>query len=1268
MNSLSFEPPTDKYDEIRESLNLHVDYRKASQDVEKQIRDFIKYLNTKSEEEKEKEKESFKTELEAIKSCDDSFYRNHEFIDTSVSRLFEAGEVSDGIYLGELPTLSHVLLNADPHLKSEENKIILSRVTHSLKDIPGIQDMLRYTKKYGNLFPLLENPLDLRLLQPELPEKHPKFGGMIGNFNDEEERLGPYEYFINDKQNDVRLRVQIYQLNVLDYEFSSREHELCHLLRKQYLCYKAILEPHVFSYRIKNAINLLKKEVINEDSLNKIRDCLSSLSNAMNETKNSTIIVFKSWKELNQERAKQQFQSTTLQLEYCSVSELNDTNDSTNDNNWRYDIDKVTIEFNQLKELYGDFLKNVDEMSESNPQLVDEIRLLFEKISRFQNIYPPYAFRISYVSEESITSSTLSKEEIHRRQQVSLDDWKVSIDLDGFAKKSTKLAKANQYNHEVNFDERFDYQVSHLPESLILNIHRITRNSLGFVSKSSVAHVPIPIVSVNEYFNNTYVHHINPVLGWFKCNFNEISSSSDTGNRNASFSGAIFCAVDFAQKKDSSRWLDVAIEDAITIPMSNSDDLVRYNASKTSKTIVNSLRDYAFDPDKDFRNLLEDAAFLDPNDPINDSLLYIRNKGNTSKNFQSYKKAKSSKSNSFPFKSLRLKLQKLRSLNPILFSEIHNGRIPIEESEINAEKRFHEILKFFEDTTDEVSLSYDQLKVIKKVLHKFYMKYKDSQRDNGDKVVSFESVVQEVDWFLKIQQFFFFNLFVMETNSSSPDTFRLISRNISQRVHLNVFVDFAFNLPKSSSNETKPFVIVEFPGSESKTAKCYTSYKEGRTTFKLTTSLEILRDDATIRDLWKLNEDVSITIFDRRKNKVIEDLTKHKLRFLGKVVIPFQVIFQFGIVNSSFRLATPLCNYDYGFEKKQFEQKEPKESPKGIISDLMEYIRPKPQRNEANLSNNEFIGYGYDEFYNRSSLKLRVALEPFVDYPDASLISIQSLTESSVDESDHSFIKEVKEWTTIANTKMNSIIFETLRSLNYMAPNRQFKAFVTCSSGKKVLIPHFLGPQKPPKGYDKRACLHFVSRIPFIPNNLKFAAEERIDVWFKTEEILDNVNGMQAVYSIEHAIILFNYFTYLDELDSKKVNMFLILGRSLVDTVGVYVLVIDEQTHDKTVYNPARGEIYALRSRECPIQEIHCLVNRKGIYANIQLDSHPLNMHFDVQKSYHWQYLDTTSVETFQIHELSYRDSDLIVAKRMEDEFTKVIKSQLRKKISGRVA
>lgn len=218
--------------------------------------------------------------------------------------------------------------------------------------------------------------------------------------------------------------------------------------------------------------------------------------------------------------------------------------------------------------------------------------------------------------------------------------------------------------------------------------------------------------------------------------------------------------------------------------------------------------------------------------------------------------------------------------------------------------------------------------------------------------------------------------------------------------------------------------------------------------------------------------------------------------------------------------------------------------------------------------------------------------------------------------------------------------------------NRKIAAFGENLEGHSVLLCRYLEPMKPPAKLidldsnlqDKYAiekAARFVSMIPFVQDLKMF--KDLPDMYSTCQEFIDLGGGDYE----EHAILLANYFNYIDEKQSPgKYYSYLIYGESLPEGRNTFVMrtfVNPKDGRDIEIWSPLSAECFFFRFCDdsesfcyvplrkashmevrlndpiCPLKRVWFIVGKSNVWANIQKFDFPVLMNFELTDKSNWK-------------------------------------------------
>jgi hypothetical protein len=398
----------------------------------------------------------------------------------------------------------------------------------------------------------------------------------------------------------------------------------------------------------------------------------------------------------------------------------------------------------------------------------------------------------------------------------------------------------------------------------------------------------------------------------------------------------------------------------------------------------------------------------------------------------------------------------------------------------------------------------------------------------------------------------------------------------------------------------------------------------------------------------------------------------------GSFSIPFSTILSEKRIEGTFRLATPSFNYGYVIpglaQQRRPERREAVSVPGGILGLFGFRSTQRPDEEEQKQTHTEqylpdSMVKEFDLFCTTASsttfLTVVVTLDPLLissPYVDS------DVTVSTTFPPDRPLVTYAQLW------------LQTIRDLGAHTKRRRYMLFGSNSDGLSVLLCRYLKPLPPPPGVtSRRACVHIVSLIPFIPDSQAFVGE--LDLWCTAAQTWQIMGGDEE----EHATILYNYLYYLSlkarggevqgggggrgegkkqssnessrdrfylgyptEEFIRNEELFLAIGEAIPEGNTVYILMkaaalhtpssvaptiqvpatssrsrsnrsLDHTPQGWVLINPVTGHIYSAADPHCPLCEISCLVTPYNIWTNIQKNSKPKDLMFDVFQMSHWR-------------------------------------------------
>ena len=214
--------------------------------------------------------------------------------------------------------------------------------------------------------------------------------------------------------------------------------------------------------------------------------------------------------------------------------------------------------------------------------------------------------------------------------------------------------------------------------------------------------------------------------------------------------------------------------------------------------------------------------------------------------------------------------------------------------------------------------------------------------------------------------------------------------------------------------------------------------------------------------------------------------------------------------------------------------------------------------------------------------------------------------------------------------------------------NRTIRLFAENFDGLSVFMPRFLKPdgqpppqlifnEQDPNAIEKAA--RFVALIPFIEDNQTWDyAEEMPDCWCTDNEFITLGFGDYE----EHAVLLCNYFNYIDQKKKSNCISYLVLGDAHPEGSTIYVMRLSEETKEVEFWNAKTGDCFyfdktiqetkcccitvnqqyrytkSQTNTICQLKSIGAIITFDNVYVNMQNESDPGLIEFDIKNTSKW--------------------------------------------------
>uniref|UniRef100_A0A8D0C515 Coiled-coil and C2 domain containing 2B n=1 Tax=Salvator merianae TaxID=96440 RepID=A0A8D0C515_SALMN len=227
-------------------------------------------------------------------------------------------------------------------------------------------------------------------------------------------------------------------------------------------------------------------------------------------------------------------------------------------------------------------------------------------------------------------------------------------------------------------------------------------------------------------------------------------------------------------------------------------------------------------------------------------------------------------------------------------------------------------------------------------------------------------------------------------------------------------------------------------------------------------------------------------------------------------------------------------------------------------------------------------------------------------------------------------------------------------------PKRRLVTSVFNNRGRNILVTKYITSLNPPQllldmypddpNSTSELLSHFVSLIPCISDTMD--ENNDVDVWMTSEHCIK----LGIANKEEHAVLLCNYFLYVGK------KAWVLLGTSVLEGKVAYVATEENGTY--FLWNPLNGQCYKQHDAFCPLQSVDCLISWENVWFNVQQNSSPMSVSFDISKECLWKQLLLYNVrdlktQTVQPEEIFYDPTDELLVVELQNRIEKALKSKI---------
>ena len=380
------------------------------------------------------------------------------------------------------------------------------------------------------------------------------------------------------------------------------------------------------------------------------------------------------------------------------------------------------------------------------------------------------------------------------------------------------------------------------------------------------------------------------------------------------------------------------------------------------------------------------------------------------------------------------------------------------------------------------------------------------------------------------------------------------------------------------------------------------------------------------------------SVSDKTNNIYIQ---KNERKYLGSFNIPFATVFQnASILDTICKVDIPKAVFGYYSDTTSIFNLDTGEEEDTNITEKLE-------EDDDNHRYEGIQGLGnLHHFAQRRKQKvyeIKQIINPFVNSYVSLYITLDPIPSFSInDETDY-----------ISGFEDNGFLINATKWLNNLKGNAKFqnrviRFFAENFDGCSVFMPRYLkrdGQMPYPQLFNENddnaieKASRYVSLIPFIEENQTWDyAEEMPDCWCTDNQFLDLGFGDYE----EHAVLLCNYFNYIDQKQKTGCVSYLCLGDAHPEGSTVYVIRLTPDFKQVEFWNAKSGDCFYFEktlistkflcipmstqyknsksnsNKICPLKSVGAIVTFDNILINNQDETDPSLIDFDLNNPSLW--------------------------------------------------
>ncbi|KAG8523589.1 Coiled-coil and C2 domain-containing protein 2A, partial [Galemys pyrenaicus] len=341
--------------------------------------------------------------------------------------------------------------------------------------------------------------------------------------------------------------------------------------------------------------------------------------------------------------------------------------------------------------------------------------------------------------------------------------------------------------------------------------------------------------------------------------------------------------------------------------------------------------------------------------------------------------------------------------------------------------------------------------------------------------------------------------------------------------------------------------------------------------------------DYSFSSLSKIKDNIHINIFDemiieKHEDHCLKSCSGHsyiRKNWLGSIVFPFSALLRQSEISGTFQVNIPPVLLGYTWSKT--------------------YVSPKEDCNGQNLKECSF-------------LNIFVTIDPQISYVTCD--------------------PELGKFSDPIDVLQRAQLFK--KNCKALFPNRRITTTVFNDEGLQILVTRYIKALNPP--------------------------QQLLDIFLQDSSATLRCISLATGNKEEHAILLCNFFLYFGK------KALVLLGSSVLEGHVAYVLT--QENDEYLLWNPLTGQCHKQFDPFCPLQSVDCLFDGGNVWFNIQQNNTPMAVHFDYSKESFWKQLlpknfQGAKVQSIQPEEIIYSATNKSMVEDLKNRIERTLKCKM---------